>query len=251
MVGEGGGGARDTATNAFPVLWGKWVLGEIFLGLSHDRPTTQISLSLSPPASSGGDRVRVLPSSRDSNQSLGMFDQRLNSRLAQHLYPSDGVVNSRACWLVSTQRLFNLGVTTPATFTLHSSSSGGGKDGGSVHPSTCTSEGLPVVSECAPQTARVSSNHSSMSVPRVPSPPPPEVNTPVAENWCYTQAHNYIWGAWLHASCLHDLSLRTFLGRHQGKASELHTPALDCPTVTRDFLNLNLNAIQSPRSIRK
>nr|CAD7444393.1 unnamed protein product [Timema bartmani] len=41
---------------------------------------------------------------------------------------------------------------------------------------------LPVVSECAPQTARVSSNHSSMSVPRVPSPPPPEVNTPVAEN---------------------------------------------------------------------
>nr|CAD7400959.1 unnamed protein product [Timema cristinae] len=48
-------------------------------------------------------------------------------------------------------------------------------------------KGLPVVSECAPQTARVSSNHSSMSVPRVPSPPPPEVNTPVAENWCYTQ----------------------------------------------------------------
>jgi hypothetical protein len=28
---------------------------------------------------------------------------------------------------------------------------------------------------------------SSMAVSRVPSPPPPEVNTPVAENWCYTQ----------------------------------------------------------------
>ncbi|KYM96108.1 Protein roadkill [Cyphomyrmex costatus] len=26
-----------------------------------------------------------------------------------------------------------------------------------------------------------------MAVSRVPSPPPPEVNTPVAENWCYTQ----------------------------------------------------------------
>lgn len=46
------------------------------------------------------------------------------------------------------------------------------------------------VSDCAPQTSRVSSNmhsSSSMSVSRVPSPPPPEVNTPVAENWCYTQ----------------------------------------------------------------
>lgn len=54
---------------------------------------------------------------------------------------------------------------------------------------------LPVVSECpASQTARVTSNiHSSpnssgtMAVSRVPSPPLPEVNTPVAENWCYTQ----------------------------------------------------------------
>lgn len=54
---------------------------------------------------------------------------------------------------------------------------------------------LPVVSECpAGQTARVTSNiHSSpnssgtMAVSRVPSPPLPEVNTPVAENWCYTQ----------------------------------------------------------------
>lgn len=26
-----------------------------------------------------------------------------------------------------------------------------------------------------------------MAVSRVPSPPLPEVNTPVAENWCYTQ----------------------------------------------------------------
>lgn len=46
------------------------------------------------------------------------------------------------------------------------------------------------VSDCAPQTSRVSSNlhsSSSMAVSRVPSPPPPEVNTPVAENWCYTQ----------------------------------------------------------------
>lgn len=28
---------------------------------------------------------------------------------------------------------------------------------------------------------------STMAVSRVPSPPPQEVNTPVAENWCYTQ----------------------------------------------------------------
>jgi hypothetical protein len=65
---------------------------------------------------------------------------------------------------------------------------------------------LPVVSDCSPQqTPRASSNSSSsssssgaasaassgsaagMAVSRVPSPPPPEVNTPVAENWCYTQ----------------------------------------------------------------
>lgn len=48
------------------------------------------------------------------------------------------------------------------------------------------------MSDCpAGQTARVTSNlHSSsstMAVSRVPSPPLPEVNTPVAENWCYTQ----------------------------------------------------------------
>ncbi|KAG8330832.1 hypothetical protein J6590_054122 [Homalodisca vitripennis] len=53
---------------------------------------------------------------------------------------------------------------------------------------------LPVVSDCSPQTGRVSSAHpgsSSMAVSRVPSPPPPEVNTPVAENWCYTQTVEY------------------------------------------------------------
>lgn len=47
------------------------------------------------------------------------------------------------------------------------------------------------MSDCsAGQTARVSSNlhpTSTMAVSRVPSPPPQEVNTPVAENWCYTQ----------------------------------------------------------------
>lgn len=47
------------------------------------------------------------------------------------------------------------------------------------------------MSDCPGQTARVTSNlHSSsstMAVSRVPSPPLPEVNTPVAENWCYTQ----------------------------------------------------------------
>ncbi|KAI4459726.1 speckle-type poz protein [Holotrichia oblita] len=54
---------------------------------------------------------------------------------------------------------------------------------------------LPVVSDCsAGQTARVTSNlhpTSSMAVSRVPSPPPQEVNTPVAENWCYTQVSPY------------------------------------------------------------
>lgn len=47
------------------------------------------------------------------------------------------------------------------------------------------------MNDCPGQTARVTSNlHSSsstMAVSRVPSPPLPEVNTPVAENWCYTQ----------------------------------------------------------------
>lgn len=62
-----------------------------------------------------------------------------------------------------------------------------------------TTSRLPVVSDCAPQTPRVSSNHGSgaMAVSRVPSPPPPEVNTPVAENWCYTQVKvvkfSYMW----------------------------------------------------------
>lgn len=59
---------------------------------------------------------------------------------------------------------------------------------------------LPIVSDCpAGQTARVTSNlHSSssssatMAVSRVPSPPLPEVNTPVAENWCYTQVNSLI-----------------------------------------------------------
>ncbi|XP_017846574.1 protein roadkill isoform X1 [Drosophila busckii] len=60
---------------------------------------------------------------------------------------------------------------------------------------------LPV-NECqAIQTARVSSNlhasSSTMAVSRVPSPPLPEVNTPVAENWCYTQVKvvkfSYMW----------------------------------------------------------
>lgn len=59
----------------------------------------------------------------------------------------------------------------------------------------CVLHRLPVVNDrsndCPGQTARVTSNlHSSsstMAVSRVPSPPLPEVNTPVAENWCYTQ----------------------------------------------------------------
>lgn len=50
---------------------------------------------------------------------------------------------------------------------------------------------LPVVSDCSPQAGRVSTNHpgSGMAVSRVPSPPPQESNTPVAENWCYTQVN--------------------------------------------------------------
>ncbi|XP_036327205.1 speckle-type POZ protein isoform X2 [Rhagoletis pomonella] len=60
---------------------------------------------------------------------------------------------------------------------------------------------LPV-NECqASQTARVTSNlnasSSTMAVSRVPSPPLQEVNTPVAENWCYTQVKvvkfSYMW----------------------------------------------------------
>ncbi|XP_059478653.1 speckle-type POZ protein B isoform X2 [Neocloeon triangulifer] len=79
---------------------------------------------------------------------------------------------------------------------------------------------LPAVSECGAggpvqiQAARPSSSGggpapgggsspqqgaqpSGMAVSRVPSPPPPEVNTPVAENWCYTQVKvvkfSYMW----------------------------------------------------------
>lgn len=55
---------------------------------------------------------------------------------------------------------------------------------------------LPVVSDCpAGQTARITSNlHATtpMAVSRVPSPPLPEANTPVAENWCYTQVRLFI-----------------------------------------------------------
>lgn len=39
-----------------------------------------------------------------------------------------------------------------------------------------------MVSDCSPRVSSV-----SMAVARVPSPPPQEGNTPVAENWCYTQ----------------------------------------------------------------
>lgn len=58
---------------------------------------------------------------------------------------------------------------------------------------------LPIVSDCpAGQTDRIASNlhspssSSTMAVTRVPSPPLPEVNTPVAENWCYTQASIFL-----------------------------------------------------------
>lgn len=80
---------------------------------------------------------------------------------------------------------------------------------------------LPVVSDCSPQqTPRASSNSSSsssssgaasaassgstagMAVSRVPSPPPPEVNTPVAENWCYTQVHVSTLYHFLSPQCL-------------------------------------------------
>lgn len=69
---------------------------------------------------------------------------------------------------------------------------------------------LPVVSDCpAGQTARVTSNlHSSssstMAVTRVPSPPLSEVNTPVAENWCYTQV-SLLYFCYFEWSCMWTL----------------------------------------------
>uniref|UniRef100_A0A0A9WMS1 Protein roadkill n=1 Tax=Lygus hesperus TaxID=30085 RepID=A0A0A9WMS1_LYGHE len=58
-----------------------------------------------------------------------------------------------------------------------------------MEPSSSTQR-LPAVSDCS----RVG---SSMAVSRVPSPPPQEANTPVAENWCYTQVKvvkfSYMW----------------------------------------------------------
>lgn len=61
---------------------------------------------------------------------------------------------------------------------------------------------LPGVSDCSAggQIARVTSNlhpTSTMAVSRVPSPPPLEVNTPVAENWCYTQVSKAFELFWL------------------------------------------------------
>lgn len=88
---------------------------------------------------------------------------------------------------------------------------------------------LPAVSECGAggpvqiQAARPSSSGggpapgggssppqqgaqpSGMAVSRVPSPPPPEVNTPVAENWCYTQVSD------LPPLNANDLTLCSFL----------------------------------------
>ncbi|XP_046408123.1 speckle-type POZ protein B isoform X2 [Ischnura elegans] len=65
--------------------------------------------------------------------------------------------------------------------------------------SDCTSPGQQQSSARAPSSA-AAANHataSGMAVSRVPSPPPPEANTPVAENWCYTQVKvvkfSYMW----------------------------------------------------------
>lgn len=59
---------------------------------------------------------------------------------------------------------------------------GGGGGGGAVAPGAAGPAAVGGAGAVAS-----SAQPSGMAVSRVPSPPPPEVNTPVAENWCYTQ----------------------------------------------------------------
>lgn len=37
------------------------------------------------------------------------------------------------------------------------------------------------------ESSSTSSDHGRLAMSRVPTPPPPEMSCPVAENWCYTQ----------------------------------------------------------------
>lgn len=70
----------------------------------------------------------------------------------------------------------------------------------------------------APQSARVSSNGAGgMAVSRVPSPLH-DGNTPVAENWCFTQV--------MYGICLRALSIEQFIPLNfyywKGKLGHFH-----------------------------
>lgn len=88
---------------------------------------------------------------------------------------------------------------------------------------------LPVVSDCSPQTGRVSG--SSMAVSRVPSPPPQEVNTPVAENWCYTQVRHGL-------LCILRRS-RQVVGKGSERQIRCSTPSL--PSTQRGYQSMLVN----------
>ena len=58
----------------------------------------------------------------------------------------------------------------------------------------CCRYTLYIVGESRPiATATTGQNitvDTTMAVSQVPTPPPPEMSSPVAENWCYTQVGN-------------------------------------------------------------
>ena len=51
----------------------------------------------------------------------------------------------------------------------------------------CKLETTKLSSEALERESSTSSDHGRMAMSRVPTPPPPEMSCPVAENWCYTQ----------------------------------------------------------------
>ena len=69
-----------------------------------------------------------------------------------------------------------------------SGSSGiGNSASSSTSGNTTTSSSSNTTSTSSTSSTSGSSGSSNMAISRVPSPPPPEASTPVAENWCYTQ----------------------------------------------------------------
>lgn len=126
---------------------------------------TQRGTSASPNGSSGSG------SSSSSSSSSGIGNSASSST-------SGNTTTSSSSSSSSSSSNNNNNTTSSST----SSTSGGGGGGiGLVGGSGTSSSGAT----------------SNMAISRVPSPPPPEASTPVAENWCYTQVKvirfSYMW----------------------------------------------------------